>query len=261
MACEGAGEIITTTEQLISARTRGHQKPPISAPARPGNPGVAEPHAERLLICGATTSLTFNNRGSASNHITGCRQHVSIERHTANQVLFVFECRASRGLVEAAIYGAVVLAAVSETGTGHSGPCEITYFFLSQAWCLTTPYGVFGSAFGRYAEAEKTNGRWAMMAVAGILFTEALGFSDKWFNTGYEARDQAPLPALIAMEALVMGFIETKRLQGFKETGKVRPMHTPDQHPWLSTAMPVYIPLIPRHCLPHAVRLPQRLPL
>mmetsp|Transcript_11685 Transcript_11685/g.29908 ORF Transcript_11685/g.29908 Transcript_11685/m.29908 type:complete len:226 (+) Transcript_11685:86-763(+) len=71
-----------------------------------------------------------------------------------------------------------------------------------------------------YAEAEKTNGRWAMMAVAGILFTEALGFSDKWFNTGYEARDQAPLPALIAMEALVMGFIETKRLQGFKETGK-----------------------------------------
>jgi light-harvesting complex I chlorophyll a/b binding protein 5 len=73
----------------------------------------------------------------------------------------------------------------------------------------------------RYVEAEKTNGRWAMMAVAGILFTEALGFAPKWFNVGYEAADQAPLPALIAVQAVVMGFIETKRLQGFKATGKV----------------------------------------
>mmetsp|Transcript_42499 Transcript_42499/g.76220 ORF Transcript_42499/g.76220 Transcript_42499/m.76220 type:complete len:225 (-) Transcript_42499:117-791(-) len=71
-----------------------------------------------------------------------------------------------------------------------------------------------------YVEAEKTNGRWAMMAVAGILFTEITGFAPKWFNVGYETQGDYPLPALIAMEALVMGFIETKRLQGFKETGK-----------------------------------------
>lgn len=32
-----------------------------------------------------------------------------------------------------------------------------------------------------YAEAEKTNGRWAMAAVAGILFTEILGKA-KWFE-------------------------------------------------------------------------------
>uniref|UniRef100_A0A061S9W9 Chlorophyll a-b binding protein, chloroplastic n=1 Tax=Tetraselmis sp. GSL018 TaxID=582737 RepID=A0A061S9W9_9CHLO len=71
-----------------------------------------------------------------------------------------------------------------------------------------------------YVEAEKTNGRWAMMAVAGILFTEATGFAPKWFNVGYEAGQDYPLPALIAIEAVVMGYIETKRLQGFKQTGK-----------------------------------------
>jgi light-harvesting complex I chlorophyll a/b binding protein 5 len=31
-----------------------------------------------------------------------------------------------------------------------------------------------------YAEAEKTNGRWAMMAVAGILGQELLGVDAKW---------------------------------------------------------------------------------
>jgi len=71
-----------------------------------------------------------------------------------------------------------------------------------------------------YVEAEKTNARWAMMAVAGILFTEATGFAPKWFNVGYEAAGDYPLPALLAVQAVVMGFIETKRLVGFKETGK-----------------------------------------
>ena len=32
-----------------------------------------------------------------------------------------------------------------------------------------------------YAEAEKTNARWAMAAVAGILFTEVLG-KPAWFE-------------------------------------------------------------------------------
>ena len=79
---------------------------------------------------------------------------------------------------------------------------------------------MFGCNF-RYVEAEKTNARWAMMAVAGILFTEALGFAPKWFNVGYESIGDYPLPALVAVQALVMGAVETKRLTGFKETGKV----------------------------------------
>lgn len=32
----------------------------------------------------------------------------------------------------------------------------------------------------RYQEAEKMNGRWAMMAVAGILGQELLGVTPKW---------------------------------------------------------------------------------
>merc|ERR1712159_806647 len=68
-----------------------------------------------------------------------------------------------------------------------------------------------------YVEAEKTNGRWAMMATAGILGQEALGLG-KWFDAG--AKDYGfPLLPLIAIEFLVMGFLETKRYRGLKETG------------------------------------------
>merc|ERR1719359_346055 len=69
-----------------------------------------------------------------------------------------------------------------------------------------------------YIEAEKMNGRWAMAATAGILGQEALGVG-KWFEAG--AKDYGyPLMPLIAIEFLVMGFLETKRFQGFKETGQ-----------------------------------------
>jgi light-harvesting complex I chlorophyll a/b binding protein 5 len=69
-----------------------------------------------------------------------------------------------------------------------------------------------------YTEAEKTNGRWAMMAVAGILGQELLGVTPEWWNAG--AKDYGvPMAPLTAMEFLIMGFLETKRYQGFKETG------------------------------------------
>lgn len=38
--------------------------------------------------------------------------------------------------------------------------------------------------FDRYVEAEKTNGRWAMIGVAGILGQEILGVEPKWFLAG-----------------------------------------------------------------------------
>lgn len=59
-----------------------------------------------------------------------------------------------------------------------------------------------------------------MMAVPGILFTEALGVEDKFWLAG--ARDyQIPFNALVAIEALVMGFLEIKRYQGFVKNGTV----------------------------------------
>lgn len=68
-----------------------------------------------------------------------------------------------------------------------------------------------------FAEAEKTNGRWAMMAVVGILGTELLG-KGKWYEAGAQEY-WMPNGPLLAIEAVVMGFFELKRFQGWKETG------------------------------------------
>ena len=64
------------------------------------------------------------------------------------------------------------------------------------------------------------NGRFAMIGAAGILGTEILGVSGKWYERG-AMEYTLPLLPLIAIQALVMGFLETKRLEGFNETGEV----------------------------------------
>lgn len=69
-----------------------------------------------------------------------------------------------------------------------------------------------------YAEAELQNGRWAMMAVAGILGTSLLGIDGPWYMVGTKEFDVPFLP-LVAIQFAVMGFIEQKRLEGFKATG------------------------------------------
>lgn len=62
-----------------------------------------------------------------------------------------------------------------------------------------------------------------MMAVAGILFTSAMGFTDgKWFLTGSQEFPLPPL-ALLAIQFPVMGMLEVKRLDGYQATGNVRP--------------------------------------
>merc|ERR1712113_62234 len=69
-----------------------------------------------------------------------------------------------------------------------------------------------------YVEAEKTHGRWAMAAAAGIIGQEALGLG-KWFEAAKEEYTFNLLP-LISIQFLIMGFLEIKRFQGFKITGK-----------------------------------------
>jgi light-harvesting complex I chlorophyll a/b binding protein 5 len=67
-----------------------------------------------------------------------------------------------------------------------------------------------------------------MMAVAGILGQELLGVTPEWWNAG--AKDYGvPMAPLTAMEFLIMGFLETKRYQGFKETGTVCAKHHQQQ--------------------------------
>lgn len=41
-----------------------------------------------------------------------------------------------------------------------------------------------------FREAELTNGRWAMAAVVGILFTEAVGLPN-WWEAGAQVRSAA----------------------------------------------------------------------
>lgn len=71
-----------------------------------------------------------------------------------------------------------------------------------------------------YREAELMNGRWAMAAVAGILFTDAFGLGN-WWEAG--TKEYAlPTTTLVAIEVAVMAVLEAKRIEGFKKTGEVR---------------------------------------
>jgi hypothetical protein len=71
-----------------------------------------------------------------------------------------------------------------------------------------------------YREAELTNGRWAMAAVAGILFTDLVGLPKFWL-AGAEKYPIATGP-LIAIEVALMAVLEYKRLEGWRKTGGVR---------------------------------------
>ncbi len=51
---------------------------------------------------------------------------------------------------------------------------------------------------------------------------ELLGVQPKWFEAGAKDYGYSPL-ALIALEFLLLGFLEVKRYQGFKRTGTVSP--------------------------------------
>eukprot|EP00199_Chlamydomonas_sp_CCMP681_P005355 CAMPEP_0119105966 /NCGR_PEP_ID=MMETSP1180-20130426/3788_1 /TAXON_ID=3052 ORGANISM="Chlamydomonas cf sp, Strain CCMP681" /NCGR_SAMPLE_ID=MMETSP1180 /ASSEMBLY_ACC=CAM_ASM_000741 /LENGTH=248 /DNA_ID=CAMNT_0007091169 /DNA_START=16 /DNA_END=762 /DNA_ORIENTATION=+ len=75
-------------------------------------------------------------------------------------------------------------------------------------------------------QAELVHARWAMLGVAGILFTSVgakagLGFPD-WYNAGELAlAPSAPvsLGTLLFTEALLFGWVETKRLQDLRNPG------------------------------------------
>lgn len=64
------------------------------------------------------------------------------------------------------------------------------------------------------------NGRWAMLGVAGILGAEALGVPTKWYEAGAASYDIPILPQLGILFP-TLGFFETKRYIGFKQTGTV----------------------------------------
>lgn len=73
-----------------------------------------------------------------------------------------------------------------------------------------------------FREAELMNGRWAMVAVPGVLATDLLPGFPKFWEAGAAVQDVSPfsLPVLIALEIAIMGAFEYKRYETFKKTGE-----------------------------------------
>lgn len=69
-----------------------------------------------------------------------------------------------------------------------------------------------------FREAELTNGRWAMAAVAGILFTDLVGLPN-WWEAGAEPTP-IDVKVLAAIEIAVFAVLEGARYEGFKKTGE-----------------------------------------
>ena len=68
-------------------------------------------------------------------------------------------------------------------------------------------------------EAELMNGRWAMHATAGILFTDAVGLPKFW-EAGEAALGDWDIKTLVAIQVVVMSFLEAARIRGFMATGE-----------------------------------------
>lgn len=67
-------------------------------------------------------------------------------------------------------------------------------------------------------EAELMNGRWAMAAVTGIAFTDAVGLP-KWWEAG--AADYGiDFNTLVGVQVVAMAVLEAARIRGFQRTGE-----------------------------------------
>jgi len=78
-------------------------------------------------------------------------------------------------------------------------------------------FGANSTLLPWYQEAELMNGRWAMMAVAGIVFTDLVGLGPWW--TAGAGEFAVPFNTLVAVEVVMMAALEYKRIEGFKKTG------------------------------------------
>jgi len=100
---------------------------------------------------------------------------------------------------------------------GATAPAHLDGSMLGDYGFDPLRLGVDADRLKWFREAELTNGRWAMAAVAGILFTDLVGLP-KWWEAGAQqyAIDNKTL-ALI--EVAVFAFLEAKRYEGYKKTG------------------------------------------
>lgn len=71
-----------------------------------------------------------------------------------------------------------------------------------------------------FREAELTNGRWAMAAVAGILFTELIGVGQPWWTQPLQARYPLPLQVGLPVSIAIFAFLEGARYRNWLSQGE-----------------------------------------
>ncbi|DBA68856.1 TPA: Photosystem I chlorophyll a/b-binding protein 5, chloroplastic [Trebouxia sp. C0005] len=71
--------------------------------------------------------------------------------------------------------------------------------------------------FEWFKEGELTNGRWAMLAVAGILFTEFFGIAQPWWDLGN--KPLLPPPILLLLGVVLFGSGEAARFRNYQKHG------------------------------------------
>eukprot|EP00879_Flechtneria_rotunda_P000678 GHRR01000793.1.p1 GENE.GHRR01000793.1~~GHRR01000793.1.p1 ORF type:complete len:284 (+),score=70.63 GHRR01000793.1:91-852(+) len=124
--------------------------------------------------------------------------------------------KATRSAVRSSV---VVRAASRPTWyPGATPPRHLDGSYLGDYGFDPLRLGVTPSNLSWFREAELTNGRWAMAAVAGILFTDLVGLPKFWLagNESYPIDNRV----LLAIGLVVMGVLEAKRYEGWKKTGE-----------------------------------------
>jgi hypothetical protein len=81
--------------------------------------------------------------------------------------------------------------------------------------------GANSSSLPWFVEAERQNGRWAMLAVAGILVNDLAGLSEKWWVPDSSAHlDASGFPTgRVAAEIAIMAAAEAARIAAFNKDG------------------------------------------
>ncbi|KAL6749282.1 light-harvesting protein of photosystem I [Haematococcus lacustris] len=111
----------------------------------------------------------------------------------------------------------VVNAAREMWYPGATPPAHLNNTMLGDYGFDPLRLGVDPDRLKWFREAELTNGRWAMAAVAGILFTDLVGLP-KWYDAGAE-KYALSNQTLLVIELVVFAFLEAKRYEGYKKTG------------------------------------------
>ena len=86
----------------------------------------------------------------------------------------------------------------------------------------------------RYRQSELVHARWAMLGVAGIIGQEVLNPDVFWYNAGLPENLPAPftninLGGLLAVEFLLMHWVEVRRWQDYKVFGSVNEVRCASQ--------------------------------